>query len=304
VDADLDTLATALYVKIDDLLKAAPDWAPARPAVGITPKLSDAELVTLAVVQALCGFTSEARWLRHARVRLRYLFPYLPQQPGYNKRLRGCAGLVLRVIRALAADTTLWTDDVWVVDSTPVECGRSRETARRSDLAGWAEYGYCASHSRYFWGLRLHLLCTLGGLPVGFALTGAKADERQTLLGIFGADPALVADRPGQVLIGDKNYYGREFEAALDQAGVRLLRPARKGESDRAGARLFKPLRQTIESINETFKGQLDLERHGGHTPAGVLVRVLQRILALTAAIWHNDHTGQPSKRSLIAYDH
>ena len=304
MDADLDTLATALYVKIDDLLKAAPDWAPARPAVGITPKLSDAELVTLAVVQALCGFTSEARWLRHARVRLRYLFPYLPQQPGYNKRLRGCAGLVLRVIRALAADTTLWTDDVWVVDSTPVECGRSRETARRSDLAGWAEYGYCASHSRYFWGLRLHLLCTLGGLPVGFALTGAKADERQTLLGIFGADPALVADRPGQVLIGDKNYYGREFEAALDQAGVRLLRPARKGESDRAGARLFKPLRQTIESINETFKGQLDLERHGGHTPAGVLVRVLQRILALTAAIWHNDHTGQPSKRSLIAYDH
>ena len=92
--------------------------------------------------------------------------------------------------------------------------------------------------------------------------------------------------------------------AALDQAGVGLLLPARKGEPDRAGARLFKPLRQTIESINETFKGQLDLERHGGHTPAGVLVRVLQRILALTAAIWHNDCTGQPVMRSLIAYDH
>ena len=229
--------------------------------------------------------------------------PY-PPQPGYNKRLRGYAGLVLHVIRALAADTSLWTDDVWVVDSTPVECGRSRETAKRSELAGWAEYGYCASHSRYFWGLRLHLLCTLTGLPVGFALTGAKADERQVLLGIFDADPGLVADRPGQILIGDKNYYGRDFEAALDQAGVRLLRPARKGEPDRAGARLFKPLRQTIESINETFKGQLDLERHGGHTPTGVLVRVLQRILALTAAIWHNDRTGQPVKRSLVAYDH
>ena len=90
--------------------------------------------------------------------------------------------------------------------------------------------------------------------------------------------------------------YGREFEAALDQAGVRLLRPARKGEPDRVGARLFKPLRQTVESINETFKGQLDLERHGGHTPAGVLVRVLQRILALTAASWHNDRTGQPKQ--------
>jgi hypothetical protein len=304
VDADLDTLATALYVKIDDLLKAAPQWAPARPPVGIAPKLSDAELVTLAVVQALCGFTTEARWLRHARSRLRHLFRYLPQQPGYNKRLRACAGLLVHVIRALAADTSLWTDDVWVVDSTPVECGRSRETAKRSELAGWAEYGYCASHSRYFWGLRLHLLCTLTGLPVGFALTGAKADERQILLGIIDADPSLVADRPGQILIGDKNYFGRDFEAALDQAGVRLLRPARKGEPDRAGAYLLKPLRQTIESINETFKGQLDLERHGGHTIAGVVVRVLQRILALTAAIWHNDRTGQPVKRSLVAYDH
>ena len=70
------------------------------------------------------------------------------------------------------------------------------------------------------------------------------------------------------------------------------------------GAPLFKPLRQTIESINQTFKAQLDLERHGGHTIAGVIVRVLQRILALTAAIWHNDHTGAPIHRSLTAYDH
>ena len=304
MDADLDTLATALYVKIDDLLTSAPEWALPRPAVGIAPRLSDAEMVTLAVLQALLGFTSEARWLRHARAHLRPLFPYLPKQPGYNKRLRAAVGLLGRIVRALATDTTLWTDDVWVVDSTPVECGRSKEAVRRSALAGWAEYGYCASHSRYFWGLRLHLICTLHGLPVGFALTGAKADERQVLLGILDTDPALLADRRGQTLIGDKNYYGHDFEARLDEAGLRLLRPARKGEPDRRGASLFKPLRQIIESVHDTLKGQLDLEQHGGHTPAGVLVRVLQRILALTAAIWHNDRTGQPVLRSLVAFDH
>jgi Transposase DDE domain len=304
VTTDLDTLATALYVRTDDLLKESPQLAPCRPGTGINPKLSDAELVTLAVMQALLGFTSEARWLRHARAHLGHLFPYLPQQPGYNKRLRGAASLIRQCIRILAAGTSTWTDDVWVVDSTPVECGRSRETAKRSDLAGWAEYGYCASHSRYFWGLRLHLVATLGGLPVGFALTGAKADERQVLLAIFDADPGLLAQRPGQILIGDKNYYGAAFEAALAGTGARLLRPARKGEPERAGAHLFKPLRQVIESINQTYKGQLDLERHGGHTPAGVAVRVLQRILALTTAIWHNDITGQPVLRSLVAYDH
>jgi hypothetical protein len=302
VTTDLDTLATALYVRTDDLLKESPQIAPLRPSVGIAPQLSDAELVTLAVLQALLGFTSEARWIRHARAHLRHLFPYLPQQPGYNKRLRAARGLIRHCARALAAGTSLWTDDVWVVDSTPVECARSRETVKRSDLAGWAQYGYCASHSRWFWGLRLHLLCTLHGLPVGFALAGAKADERQVLLGILADDD--LAWRAGQVIIGDKNYYGADFERELAAARLVLLRPARKGEPEPAGRQYFKPLRQVIESVNDTLKGQLDLEQHGGRTVDGVTVRILQRILALTAAIWHNDATGQPVMRSLVAYDH
>jgi hypothetical protein len=302
VTNNLDTLATALYVRTDDLLKESPQLAPLRPAVGLSPQLSDAELVTLAVMQALLGFTSEARWIRHARAKMRHLFPYLPQQSGYNKRLRAARGLIRHCTRALASATTMWADDVWVVDSTPVECARSRETVKRSDLAGWAQYGYCASHSRYFWGLRLHLVTTLHGLPVGFALAGAKADEREVLLDILSGQGLTWHD--GQTVIGDKNYYGRDFEKALREDGLVLLRPARKGEPERAGSQYFKPLRQVIESVNQTFKGQLDLERHGGRTVDGVMVRILQRILALTAAIWHNDLTGQPVMRSLMAYDH
>ena len=118
VSNDIDTLATALYVTTDDLLKARPDLAPRRPVIGFALRLTDAELVTLAVMQALLGYTCEARWLRYARKHLRHLFPYLPKQSGYNKRLRKAAGLIQVVIRALAADTSLWTDDVWVVDST------------------------------------------------------------------------------------------------------------------------------------------------------------------------------------------
>jgi len=144
VDADLDTLATALYARTDDLLKSHPKRVPYRPEVGLAPQISDAEIITLAVMQALLGHTSEARWLRHAAAHLKHLFPYLPQQAGYNKRLRKLAGTLNWLIGMLGRDTSLWTDDVWVVDSTPVECGRSRETTRRSDLAGWAEYGYCA----------------------------------------------------------------------------------------------------------------------------------------------------------------
>ena len=303
MDADLDTLATALYVTSDDFLADNPQHRPWRPRVGLAPRLSDAELVTLVVLQALLDYL-RGPVLRYAKASLRGMFPYLPTQSGYNKRIRAATGMLRAVIAYLVACTSSSSDDVWVVDSTPVECGRSRETAQRSDLAGWAEYGYCASHSRFFWGLRLHLVCTLSGLPVAFALAGAKADERDVLLGMFEADPNLVAARPKQKLMADKNYHGKAFEAALADADLELLRPARKGEKPRPGHRYFKPFRQVIESINNTLKTQLDLERHGGRTIAGVASRVMQRILALTAAIWHNDQLGRPTLRSLTAYDH
>ncbi len=302
MNPDLDTLVTALYVTIDDLLLAHPEWAPRRPAVGIAPGLSDAELVSLAVLQALLGFDSEARFVRYAKAHLAPWFPYLPERPGYNKRLRRSGELMAQVMACLARDCPSWYDDVWVVDSTPVECGRSRETQKRSDLAGWAEYGYSASHSRYFWGLRLHLIATPSGLPITYALAGAKADERDVCLDMIArADVA----RRGQTLLADKGYRSAAFEAQLNAAGITLIRPATKTEPPRPGQRFLRPLRQIIESVIQTLKAQLGLERHGARTPAGVCARVLQRLLALTAAIWHNQTTQQPGPaRSLIAYDH
>jgi hypothetical protein len=305
MNTDLDALAIGLYVTIDDLLIDHPDWAPERPTVGIAPKLTDAELITLAVIQALLGFTSEARFIRHARTHLGSLFPYLPQRPGYNKRLRHAAATMQHIIAALARDCPSFHDDLWLVDSTPVECGRSRETVKRSDMAGYASYGYCASHSRFFWGLRLHLIATPSGLPVAYALTSAKTDERDTALAMLHLDPAL-QDRRGQVLMADKGYRSASFEAELNSRGITLIRPSIRSEKTiRPHTRFLKPFRQIIESVNQTLKAQLDLERHGGRKPAGVCARILQRLLALTTAIWHNETTGQPGpSRSLLAYDH
>ena len=198
------------------------------------------------------------------------------------------------MIRILAQDTSLWTRRRM---GGRLHAGRMRllaETAKRSDLAGWAEYGYCASHSRYFWGLRLHLVCTLAR-----AADLVRTDRRE---GRRTRNPARHArhrtrgraTHPGQTIIGDKNYYGREFETTSPNAHPAAAGP--QGRTQRAGAHLFKPLRQVIESINQTFKGQLDLERHGGRAQ-GVAARVLTRVLALTAAIWHND---KPANRQAV----
>jgi uncharacterized protein (DUF2267 family) len=314
LDADLDTLATALYVTIDDVLKAHPERVPPRPASGFAPVITDAELVTLAVMQALLQMPKERRFLRYARKHLLEMFPALPGQSSYNRRLRALATTMAWLVAMLAEQVSIATDQVWIVDSTPVECGRSRETAKRSDLAGYAQYGYCASHSRYFWGLRLHLIATVHGLPIAWALTGAKADERDVLDAMLDAmldriPPDLAArirsSLTRQTLMADMGYYGKIFESDLSGVGIDLIRPTRKQDkTPRPGQEFLKPLRQIVESIFDTLKDQLDLERHAARTAAGVCARIAQRLLALTAAIWHNDRIGAPVLRSLTAYDH
>jgi hypothetical protein len=304
VHVDLDTLATALYVKIDDELKASPLLNPYRPKTGIAPKITDAELITVAVLQSLLGHHREKHWIRAAGKAIGHLFPYLPKQPGYNKRLRGLVTQLAHCIAVLAADTDLWHHPIRIADSTPVQCGTSRETVRRSDLAGWAGYGYCASHSRHFWGLRLHLVTTVHGLPVAFALTSPKTDERDVLIDLISLQPNMFQHPDGLILVVDKGYRDRITETWLNENNIDVIRPAYRTDPPRPGRALLRAVRQNIESVNQTLKGQLDLERHGGRTPAGVAVRILQRVLAMTAAIWHNWHTGQPVMRSLIAYDH
>jgi Transposase DDE domain len=298
VTTNLDTLVTALYVKIDD------EFAGVARMPGRPPKLGHSELLCLAVMQAMLGYHCEARWLRYARAHLRHLFPFLPQDSGYNKRLRAASPLIKRVIRMLARDTDFWHDTVWITDSTPVPCGMSRPTARRSELAGWANYGYCASHSRFFWGLRLYLVCTPAGMPVLWALADPKIGEREVLAAMLELDADLVRARPGLLLISDKGFASKAFERSLSEQGITLLRPSRKTEVMRPGQPMLKKVRQLIESVNDTLKGQLDLEQHGGRTAEGVAARVAQRVLALAAAVWHNFQTSQPLTRSLTAFDH
>lgn len=118
------------------------------------------------------------------------------------------------------------------------------------------------------------------------------------------SDQDLPATHPGQTIVGDKGYVSKHLDAFMAEQGLDLLWPTYRNRSPRPGEHLLKPIRQLIESVNDTLKGQLDLERHRARTPAGVLARVGQRILAMTAAIWHNRNTRRSVTRSPIAYDH
>lgn len=287
--ADLDTLLTALYVLADEFL-------PRRLRARRRPKITDAELVCLAVAQILLDCPSERRFLRFAMVRLSHLFPYLPKQPGYNKRMRALAPQIVRLLNLIAFQSPSWCDNVRLLDSTPVPCGQSRETVKRSDFAGHAAYGYCASHSRYFWGFRLYLLCASDGMPIAFELAPANTPERQV-----AAEMLARVELHGYTVIADKGFAGEDFEALMRELGAIFLRPDRKDEQPRFGR--LGSIRQWVESIIDTIKGQLSLERHGAITMPGLLTRIAQRLLALAASLWHNWNIGDPG-RHLTPYDH
>jgi hypothetical protein len=288
--ADLDALLTAVYVLVDDLLPTR------RRGPGRRPRISDSELICLAVAQVLLDCPNERRFLRVAKRRLGHLFPYIPGQAGFNKRLRALTPQLLEAITLLARLSPSFYDRLRLLDSTPVPCAASRETVRRSALAGLGGYGYCRSHSRWFWGFRLYLLCAPDGLPIGFELAPANAPER-----LVAAEMLERSLEAGKTVIADKGFAGAEFEQLVASLGSQLIRPDRKNERPRFGP--LGGIRQWIESAFDTLKDQLSLERHGGRTLTGLISRIARRLLALTAAILHNSDNGNPG-RHLTAYDH
>ena len=293
--AVLDDLVIALYVTVDELVGK-------RPGPGRPPRLSDAELVCLAVAQVLLGCNSERRWLRFVGHRLRHLFPYVPGQSGYNRRLRAAAPALRLTLEHLARTTPSWWDQWRLLDATPVPCGTSRQTVQRSALAEWASYGWERSHSRWYWGLKLYLLATPDGMPVAWGLATPTLGEREVAAELLGlaSDHGLL--RQGMVITADKGLAGRVFAHGVSELGAVLVRPDRRDEPHQWGS--LGGIRQWIESIINTLKDQLGLEHHGAHTPQGLWVRVAQRLLALAAGIWFNWQLGVADKRSLVAYDH
>ena len=285
--ADLDTLCTVVYCTADDLLPEKPGNARRR--------VTDAEIATLCVAQAIMGIPSDRRFLAVARKRLCGLFPELPQQPGFHKRRARLAETIEWLIGVFAAESPGFHDDVLLIDSTPLECARSVETTRRSALGDAADYGWCGSHSRFFWGFRLHGLFAPDGTPRAFAVASPKRDEREVGLKLLER-----AERAGgEIVIGDKGYAGRHFAAAVDELDATILRPARKNEPD--STLHLAPIRQRIESIFWTCKDILTLERHGARTLHNLRVRIAQRFLALAACIALNHRLGRLS-RALVDY--
>ena len=205
MDADLDTLCIAVYCTADDLL-------PGRPA-NARRVVTDAEVLPLCVAQTIMGIPSDRRFLKSRLEATLSSVSRVARQPGYHKRRRRLADTIEWLMGVFASQSPGYTDDLLLIDPTPVECARSRETVKRSQLAGAADYGWCASHSRYFWGFRLRGIFAADGTPRALALASLKRDEREVGLELL----ARCQRAGGETLLGDKGYAGRQFAHAVSE---------------------------------------------------------------------------------------
>src|SRR5438034_2467156 len=283
---DLEALVIAAYVFADEYPV---------PARGGRPALtSDAELVALAVAQAAIGISSDRQFLGLIGRVLPGWFPHLPEQSQYNRRLRGLVELISIVQQRLAR--LLDAGGVRLSDGTLIGIANYPGCAQRSEFAGFACYGFAKSTHRYVWGVRLVLLTDERGLPLGYTIVPANEKEYEPL-----AD--LLTGTPAEVVIGDKGFWGREYKTRLAAAGTTLLTPDKTRTAANLGPeRALASTRLVIESVFSNLKEQMRLEHHLARTPAGLAVRIGQRILALTLGMLLNTISGRPA-RALAAYE-
>jgi hypothetical protein len=284
--ASLETLVIAAYVFADSL---------SIPRTGPAGKITDKELIALAVAQAATGLCSDRQFLGVVGRLLPGWFAHLPDQTQYNRRLRRLTPYITTV--QLMVAELIAEGQVRLADGTLIACANYPGCASHSHMAEHASYGYCPSKSQFVWGMRLVLVSDLKGVPVGYDLVGPKTgEERETTF-------ELAQTHAGSALFCDGGFWGAEFERTMELIDVELVTPDKHKLGERPAAEVAKArIRLVIESVFSNLKGQMRLERHLAKTIGGLAQRIAQRLLALTLGMFINLLTDRPA-RALVAYD-
>jgi DDE family transposase len=284
--ASLETLVVAAYVFATSV---------AIPRPGPEGKITDHELIALAVAQAATGICSDRQFLGVIGRLLPGWFAHLPDQSQYNRRLRRLAPWITTV--QLGVAELLAEGPIRLVDGTLIACANYPGCASKSGFAGHASYGYCPSKSLFVWGMRLVLIADIKGTPVGYDLVGPKTGhERDSAF-------ELAQAQPDSLMFADGGFWGAEYDRTMQLIDVTLITPDKHKLGARPAAEIAKArIRLVIESVISNLKCQMRLEQHLAKTPGGLVQRIAQRLLALTLGMLINILTGRPP-RALTAYD-
>jgi IS5 family transposase len=276
---DLKDLITIMYVIIDDLYnESVPDKIKYRLHKN-KAVMSDSEIITVSVIGELMSIDSENAWIRYVKKNLTDLFPNMCERSRFNRIRRKLSEVIDRIRQRLGTKLD-FTDDVYrITDSFPLQvCEFGRARFCKSFKVEGADYGYCASKKKTYFGFKVHQLCTLNGYVTDFTVTPASTDDRDAVWELTEGYGRHIK------LLGDKGYIGTEFAQDLlnenDVLMVTLKRDNSKNPDPKAIRQLIFKLRRRIETSVSQLAGQFNAERVKAKSLLGLLTRMQSKILA------------------------
>src|SRR5947207_8453021 len=180
---DKATVLTTLFTIVDDIMKGSAVIQHALTRPGPAPRLSDSELITIALYQELIGEPREDHFFRLHRSSLQTFFPGLNERSRYNRRKRDLWSVILavRVSFQLVLDASE-LEETAAIDSAPLPSVSYKRSKQASDFVGTADYGVCSSKAMKYFGYKLHTVVSLTGLIMGFLLTAANCYDNQPVV--------------------------------------------------------------------------------------------------------------------------
>lgn len=241
---DFGMLMVTVFVIVDDWYLRE---VPARPThPGVKPKMSDSEILTLALLMDYLPFPGETQFIGFIRANYGEWFPHLLDQSQFNRRLRRLEPHLEQLRRSWVRELGASTEVSFIVDTKPLPVVGYRRCKQRSEFEGSASYGYCAARKMNYFGYKLVTLCTVAGLPVAYDLVPANVDERLAVEGV------LSAVRGGDIY-GDKGFIGEDWQASVqDSTGNRIWTVSRANQIQQPSPtlkRLIGRVRQRVEGV-------------------------------------------------------
>lgn len=267
--ADFEDFVTWMFVTIDDLWQQIAPWYQ-RPGPEPT-SCSDSELMTVAIVSECRGWDRETQQMEEWKP-YRHLFPHFPERSRYNRRRRNLMFAINDIRRIVVESLDVAQGMYGAIDGMPLpvmEFHLAPQRTRDWDAHG-ATFGYCASKKNVYFGYRLHLVVTLGGVILDFELTAANADERDVA-------EELLPLHPGRIYVADKGYVDDELAMRLLHQGVKLIALRRQNQHTQLPktlTRLMTRFRAIIETVNGQLAGQLGVEQNYAHSFSGLCARL------------------------------
>ena len=290
VISSLDDVFLVAYCLVDDLYA---ELAP--PALRERPRherleMSDAEVLTLSLMQEALSMDSESSFLRFVRRNLPHLFPHLLSRDRYSRRRRALTPMALRLFRRLADDfeqRARWL----VIDSAPVETAAFVRSQSAGVSMPEAAYGYIPSKKRHFFGFRLHLVITDEGAISDFALCPADVDERTVAR-------EVLRRFEGYDVLADNGYSGEAMQEAAGRGGYRLAvspkqsqKPATRDEA--LWRRWLRSKRDLVETVFGMLADQFRFETTRALSTRGLQTRLAAKLLAFNLSLTINRLLGR-----------